>query len=126
MPSDVDDLFAEMGSPNLQEAMGETVTQWPLGVQANAVALTNVIVDLSELGEVPVDDESGSQVVYFGILLIPVSVAVTDAERGQQRDQFLVRGKLWQCDKVVSQGQSLQTVRIKRVVKVSSKKSRVR
>ena len=126
MASDVDDLFAEIGAPNMTAVMGESVTQIVQGNTGDQVTLTNVIVDISDLGDVPVDTESGSEVVYWGKLLIPVSVSVTDAERPQQRDQFIVRGLIWHCEKIVSQGQALQTVRIKRVVKVSTKKTRVR
>lgn len=126
MPSDVDDLFAELGAPNMQAALGESVIQWPKGNSAAAVTLANVIVDISELGETPSDDAEGTQVIYWGKLLIPVSVTVTDAERPQQRDMFIVRGLVWHCDKIVSQGQALQTVRIRRSEGASTKRSRVR
>lgn len=126
MPSDFDDLFAEIGAPNLGDSLGEAVVQWPLGVAANAITLAGVIVDISDLGDAPADDEAGTQIVYWGRLLVPVSVMITDTARPQQRDIFVVRGLIWHCEKIVSQGLSLQTVRIKRTEGASSKRTRVR
>lgn len=121
--SDVDGLFAEIGAANLQSAMGETIVQYVQGNSANQVSLENVIVDVSDQGETPVDGPTGSMVVRWGILLIPATVTINDAERKQQRDQFLVRGKLWDCERVTGQGLSLQTVRIKREERASSKRT---
>lgn len=125
MPSDVDDLFAELGWPNLQAAQGESVVQWPLGVSANAVTLTGVLVNLATEGELPIDTEHGSQVVRYGTLVIDASVTVTDDERKQQRDIFVVRGKVWDTDRIVGQTLAATTVRIKRTESVSTKRTRV-
>lgn len=125
MPSDVDDLFAEIGSPALTEGMGESVTQYPLGVTANAVTLSNVIVDLSEQGQ-QLDDEHGSQRVRRGKLIMSATVAVTVDERAQQRDTFLVRGQLWHAEAISAQTLALQTVEIKRTEGGSTKRTRSR
>jgi hypothetical protein len=125
MPSDFEDLFADIGASNLAAVHGEAVTQYPLGVAANAVPLSGVIVDLSSQGETPIDNEDGSQVIRWGLLTIAASVTVTEAERKQQRDQFLVRGQIWDCEKILSRDTALQFVRVKREEKISTKKSRV-
>lgn len=124
--SDVDDLFAEIGSPALTEGMGETVTQYPLGVVANAVTLTGVIVDLSDQGSPPIDDEHGSRRVRRGRLTLAATVNVTVDERSQQRDTFLVRGQIWQAIAIPSQTLALQTVLIERTEAASTKRTRMR
>jgi hypothetical protein len=125
MPSDFEDLYADIGASSLLDVHGESVTQYPGGVSATPVAVT-AIVDLSSLGETPVDDEHGSRVVKWLLLTLPASVTVTEAERKQQRDQFLVRGKIWDCEKIVSSDTALQVVRCKREEAASTKQTRVR
>ena len=126
MSSDADDLFAEIGSPALTESMGEPVTQYPLGATANAVVLANVIVDLSQQGEQPIEDAHGSQRVRRGRLILSAAVAVTADERSQQRDTFLVRGQLWHAEAISAQTLALQTVEIKRTEGASTKRTRAR
>lgn len=126
MPSDVDDLFAEIGAPALTESMGETITQYPLGVAANAVTLAGVIVDLSAQGEELIEDEHGSRRVRRGTLTLAASAAVTVDERAQQRDTFLIRGLLWHAEGLPMQTGALQVVNIKRTEAISTKRTRTR
>lgn len=126
MPSDIDDLFSELGAPNLTESLGETVTQYPLGNTAAGVVLSDVIVDLSAEGEQPIDDEHGSQRVRYGKLILSSAVNVTVDERAQQRDTFLVRGQIWLAWQRTSDGVSLQTIVIRRTEGASTKRTRVR
>lgn len=123
MASEIENLFADGGADTLLEQLGETVTQWPLGVQGNAVPIT-AIVDLGAEGEQPIDDQHGSQRVRWLELTMAASIAVGLAERAQQRDQFLVRGLLWHAEAVPQENAALQTVRCKRTEGASTKRTR--
>src|SRR6185437_14342946 len=125
MASQIENLFADGGADTLLEQLGETVTQYPLGVQGNAVAMT-AIVDLGAEGAEPLNDEHGTQRVRWCELTLPASVVVTISERTQQRDQFLVRGLLWHAEEIPRENAALQTVRLRRTEGVSSKKTRQR
>jgi len=119
----IENLFADGGASQLLEAEGESVTQYPRGVLANAVALT-AIVDLGSEGQALPDDLHGSQRVRWLRLTMPAAVAVAISERPQERDQFLVRGLIWHAEAIPQENAGLQTVLCKRTEGASTLRTR--
>jgi len=119
----VDDLFSDGAIDQLLEKLGESVTQYPRGVVANAVALT-AIVDLGSEGQALPDDLHGSQRVRWLRLTMPASVSVAISERPQERDQFLVRGLIWHAEAIPQENAGLQTVLCKRTEGASTLRTR--
>jgi len=118
----------------------QTISQYPKGVGTDgnppsapytfAVNVT-ALVHKEEEGETPVDDQDGSRVVRWIVITLatagqPGGVTVTIAERGQQRDLFLIDGEIWHAEKIVSRTAYCQRVRLKREEAASTKKTRVR
>lgn len=102
----------------------EAITQYPKGVVANAVAIAAAIVHMDQEGDQPVDTREGSQVVRWCDVSIPQPGAtVIVAERGQQRDTFLIRGEIWGAEKIVRRTPYRVRVRCKRTEGVSTKVS---
>lgn len=125
MVSPVEELFADGGADLLLEQLGEPATQYPLGVVANAVPIT-AIVNLGHEGEQQIDDQHGSQRVRFLELTVAASLTLNVDERAQQRDTFLVRGKLWLSEGVPRENSGLVTIRCRRTEGASTKRTRTR
>lgn len=103
----------------------DTITQYPLGVAANAVPDIVAIVHKQDEGETPIDDEKGSVVVRWCTVSLPATLNVTIDERGQQRDQFLIDGELWHAEKILKRTPYRLLVRLKREEKASTKRTRL-
>lgn len=82
-------IFEESVGPAASELFGETVTQWPLGIEANAATVEGAI--WNELESLPI---SGNQqeVERKGRLFVP------DATIVNQKDKWIVRGEEWQTE----------------------------
>lgn len=103
----------------------EKITQYPLGVAANAVAGVVAIVHKQDEGETPIDDERGSVVIRWCTVSLPATLSVTIDERSQQRDQFLIDGELWHAEKILKRTPYRLLVRLKREEKASTKRTRL-
>lgn len=125
MGSQIESLFADGGADLLLEQLGESVTQYANG-NTSAAATVTAIVDLGDQGEQPIDDSDGSRRVRWLELTLAGSVTVNVAERGQQRDTFLVRGLLWHAEGIPRENAGLQTVRCRRAEGASTKRTRMR
>lgn len=128
MASDFEDLFADLGATSLLDVHGEAVTQYPAG-NANTPVAAQAIVDLTKENQPPLDSPDGTQRTYFCLLTVPTLAAggptLTVSERSQQRDEWLVRSKVWLTDGVESEDAALAVLRLKRTEKVSTKRARV-
>lgn len=125
MVSAIEEMFADGGADLLLEQLGEPATQYPLGVQTNPVSIT-AIVNLGAEGEQPIDDQHGTQRVRWLELTVSASLTLNLDERAQQRDTFLVRGKLWHVEGVPRENSGLVTIHCRRTEGASTKRTRTR
>ncbi len=123
MAADFENLWAD-GATALLDLHGETVTQWPAGVAANAVSIPQAIVELDLEENAPIDDGHGSQRKRRARLTVPASVNVQVVSRKQTRDEFLIRGLLWIAQDIESEDTQLQVVRIVRTESATTRKTR--
>jgi hypothetical protein len=81
------DIYQESVAATVAEILGETVTQWPLGVTSDAVAVSNAVWNELDSSDY---EGHGKEVRRRGTLFVP------DATNIDARDAWIIRDEQWQ------------------------------
>lgn len=122
MASEFDAQFARDARPQLLAVLGESITRWPLGVEANAETVT-AIVDCSDetqagqlAGGRAVRDEDGEQIVRTAMLDVAADQDTDD------RDRWVIDGQRWNTVRETGRDAGLKTILVERLEKLRTAK----
>lgn len=102
--SDVSSVFLET------DDFATSVTQYPLGVVANAVTLTAVFDQDDDNGQPGHDSMFGNRLMRQARLELAATVTVTCGETHRERDTFLIAGILWGAVRIIGRDSAMQTI----------------
>ncbi|MBR9800265.1 hypothetical protein GYB59_00565 [bacterium] len=92
MPSEFEAEFASVALAELFETFGQSVTHWPLGVEANAASVTAIWKEQ----EPTKSTNYGEQTERRGLLKVASSVTVSP------RDKWVVESEEWQTTRATN------------------------
>ena len=108
----LDEVAVESANDLLLNGLGVTVTRYPAGVVADAVAVVAVPVTMPPMVEV---DYAKTDRIVHRMTLDIKSIVTTD-----RKDQWLVGGKLYQTESIRDDEAGLKTISLRRDEKIST------
>lgn len=116
-----DDLASDVANTFITD-FAQSVIQWPLGVEGNAVTHSAVFI---EDDPQTLNDEFGDEVLRRGTIHLPSTVTVSYREPDNKRDVWTIASQKWNTLTTVKQ-QGMQQVLVERRDRISTKQTRQR